>query len=118
MQDATTAPVKYASVNGAWPTNLPPITDQEAVALVKRLYRFAMKRPLKIPVKITTGNRETWVRRGVFYVNPKNRTALQAGWHDMVHSVSHYCTVSIAVPVRTRPKHSSPPNGIPPPVVS
>jgi hypothetical protein len=50
-----------------------------------------MKRSLKIPVKVTTGNRETWVRRGVFYVNPNNRTTLQPGWHDIVHSVSHYC---------------------------
>jgi len=54
------------------------------IDLVRRLYRFAMERPLKIPVKVTTGNRETWVRRGVFYVNPNNRTTLQPGWHDIV----------------------------------
>ena len=83
---------KYQSVNGRWPegTNdgrdLKP-TPQEAVAGAKRLYRIAMGRPWKGPVKLTSGNRYTYPRSGVLYVNPDWRNG---GWHEIVHLISHY----------------------------
>jgi hypothetical protein len=92
MQDAQNAPVKYASVNGAWPENLPPLGDQEAIKLVRRLYRKFMGRKCTVPIRITTGNRLTWHRGDRFDVNP-NRTKngnIDQGWPDIVHLLSHY----------------------------
>ena len=99
---------RYRSVNGAWPKGtrdgraLKP-TAQEAVAAAKRLYRFAMKRPFQGKVKLTSGNRFTWIRGDVLYVNPDFRSGLPrsfaggapvdpgGGWHELVHAVAHYC---------------------------
>lgn len=86
-------PKKYGTVNAAWPdgTNdgrdLKP-TPQEALAAAKRLYRFAMKRRFRGKVKLTSGRRHTWVYSGVLYVNPDEAGG---GWHEIVHSLSHYC---------------------------
>lgn len=83
----------YEHVNAAWPAgtndgrDLKP-TPQEAVSAAKRLYRFAMKRPFKGKVKLTSGNRYTWIRSGVLSVNPDWRNG---GWHELVHLMSHYC---------------------------
>mgnify|MGYP003660135689 CR=1 FL=1 len=65
-------------------------SEQEAIAAVKRLYRKAMGRKLTMPIKITSGNRYTWPRRGVYYVNPTGNY-IWAGWKHLVHDVSHYC---------------------------
>lgn len=75
---------RYVRVNGTWPKPLPPLTEQEAMSAAKRLYRTAMGRAFRGKVVITSGNRNTWVRSGVLYVNPKD-------WHDLVHDLSHYC---------------------------
>lgn len=81
----------YQSVNSRWPegTNdgrdLKP-TPQEAMSAARRLYRFAMKRPFKGKMRVTSGNRYTWIRSGVFYVNPDYRGG---GWHELVHLISH-----------------------------
>ena len=83
---------KYQSVNSAWPegTNegrsLKP-TPQEALSAAKRLYRIAMKKPFRGEMKLTSGRRYTWIRNGVFYVNPDYRGG---GWHEIVHLISHY----------------------------
>jgi hypothetical protein len=89
---------RYHSVNGAWPegTNdgrdLKP-TPQEAISAAKRLYRLAMKRPFRGKVELTSGNRQTWMRCGVLYVNPdeQDRWRGGGGWHELVHSMSHLC---------------------------
>lgn len=84
----------YQSVNSQWPDgtrdgrDLKP-TPQEAMAAAKRLYRFAMKKPWPGKVVITSGNRYTWVRNRVLYVNPDYR---DGGWHELVHLMSHLCT--------------------------
>jgi hypothetical protein len=86
--------VKYHAVNGQWPegTNagrdLKP-TPQEAVSAAKRLYRFALKKPFRGKIKMTSGRRYTWIRRGVMYVNPDCRGQ---GWHELVHDLSHLFT--------------------------
>jgi hypothetical protein len=49
----------------AWPTTMPALTEVEAKAAGKRLYRAFMKRPWTGAVVATSGNRNTWVRRGV-----------------------------------------------------
>lgn len=80
----TTRP-EYKAVHRAWPTPIPVMHADEAVTAAKRLYRFAMKKPWRGKVQLTSGNRHTWVRRGVLYVNPEQ------GWPRVVHSLSHYC---------------------------
>lgn len=80
-------------VNSKWPDDLPIPTDQEAITGAKRLYRRAMGRPFRGKVVATSGNRYTWVRRGVMSVNPNRRRAWRpkAGWPDIVHLLAHYC---------------------------
>ena len=51
----------------------PPISDQEAIDRGRRLYRKFMGAECPAPVKITTGNRRTWRRNGLFLVNPNGR---------------------------------------------
>lgn len=79
----------YDSVNGAWGrprAELPPITEREAITACKRLYRLAFKKPFTGKVKITSGNRYTYIRRGILYVNPDR------GWWDVAHGMSHYAS--------------------------
>jgi hypothetical protein len=82
---------KYHHVNSQWPEIIPDLTGDEAIAAAKRLYRFTMKKPFPGKWQIASGNRFTWVRRGVFYVNPNRTGALRPGWHDLVHMLSHLC---------------------------
>jgi hypothetical protein len=74
---------RYDTVNATWPTDLPTLTPREAITAAKRLYRFGMKRPFRGKVKLTSGNRYTWPRGGVLYVNPDR------GWPHLVHMISH-----------------------------
>jgi hypothetical protein len=88
----------YERVNGAWPegTNdgrsIKP-TGQEALAAARRLYKFGTKlvglTPHKLSYKLTSGNRYTYPRRSTMPVNPDQRGG---GWHELVHSLSHYIT--------------------------
>lgn len=79
----------YRRVNATWPEGMtvgnPALTADEAVRAAKRLYRFGMKRTWRGPVHVGSGNRYTWIRRGVMTVNPEH------GWHQLVHMLSHYC---------------------------
>src|SRR5579863_3816040 len=88
---------KYHSVNSKWPpgTNdgrdIKP-TAQEAVSAAKRLYRFMLKKPFRGKIVVTSGNRYSYIRSGVMYVNPdwKNAWASSGGgWHELVHMLSH-----------------------------
>lgn len=82
----------YQHVNSQWPEVVPELTGPEAVAAAKRLYRLAMGRPFKGTFKIVSGNRYTWVRNGVFSVNPaRTGSGLETGWRDLVHMISHLC---------------------------
>ena len=91
----------YAQVNGAWPDDLKPPTPKEALAGAKRLIRLAYRianedREIKISVprlgkmKITSGRRYTYPRRGVWYVNPNNKHFYFDGWRGIVHGISHW----------------------------
>lgn len=80
---------RYQSVNGAWPDTVPQLTAQEAVSAGRRLYRLAMGKSFRGTIKVTSGNRHTWIRRGVMSVNPNGRHF--GGWQDLVHGLSHWC---------------------------
>lgn len=75
----------YERVNAQWPSPIPKLTEPEAIAAAKRLYRFGMKRTWRGPIRVTSGNRYTWIRRGEMVVNPSH------GWHGLIHLLSHYC---------------------------
>lgn len=75
-------------VNSKWPPGIATPSDAEAITGAKRLYRKAMGKPWRGPVTITSGNRHTWIRRGVLYVNP-NYT-WRPGWPGIVHAIAHY----------------------------
>lgn len=83
---------KYHSVNSQWPEgtrdgrDLKP-TPQEAISAAKRLYRKWMGKPYSGKWGITSGRRHTYPMGGVFYVNPDH---WGGGWHELVHSMSHY----------------------------
>lgn len=87
-------------VNSKWSAlgNIPDPTPEEAISGVKRLYRKAMGRPWGSKIKVTSGNRHTWVRRGVLFVNPEE------GWREIVHLIAHYADMRLNP--TTRP-HSS-----------
>lgn len=100
---------KYESVNGQWPAgtndgcDLKP-TPAEAISAAKRLYRFALKRPCRLRIKLTSGRRITWVRNHVLYVNPDEDGK---GWHELVHSMSHYATRRLFPKANTHgPQHA------------
>ena len=77
----------YERVNATWPVFVPKPTPEEAIRGARKLYRFAFGKPFTGTVRITTGNRYTWIRRGVMYVNAAD------GWdgrRGIVHLLSHY----------------------------
>lgn len=82
----------YEQVNSMWPANtndgrdLKP-TPQEALSAARRLYRFAFKKAWRGPIKLTSGNRYSYIHRGTLYVNPDWRG--RGGWHELVHLLSH-----------------------------
>jgi hypothetical protein len=78
-------PEKYHTVNSQWPKGpLPELENDEAITAARKLIRLLNVLDHPDTFRTTTGNRQTWVRGGVFYVNPSK------GWRDLVHSVSHY----------------------------
>lgn len=77
----------YTRVNNTWPSEVPKPSPEEAIKGAKKLYRFAFGRTFTGTARITTGNRYTWVRKGVLSVNAAN------GWdgeQGIVHLLSHY----------------------------
>lgn len=88
----------YANVNAAWPEEVPVPTPQEALSGARRLVRLALtlgppgkpRHRFRGSFKLTSGNRHTWTRRGVFYVNPNKSGWRFRGWEAIVHDVSHW----------------------------
>tara|TARA_R100001082_G_scaffold27622_1_gene13807 strand:+ start:1572 stop:2129 length:558 start_codon:yes stop_codon:yes gene_type:complete len=79
----------WDAVNNVWPkdVNLVP-TEREAVIGVKRLYKKFMGHAWSGEIKITSGNRHTWIRRNTLSINPDH--GYYGGWRDIVHGLSHY----------------------------
>jgi hypothetical protein len=83
LQTTGTIRDRYDEVAAAWPDDIPALSAQEAVSAAKRLYRFGMGKAFKGTFRITSGNRYSYIRGGVFYVNPER------GWRELIHSTSH-----------------------------
>ncbi len=87
----------YERVNAAWgevnveralALDVAP-TPEEAVRAARKLFRFATGQTWEGPVRVTSGNRYTWVNGGALTVNPDRRGRYR-GWVSLVHDLSHY----------------------------
>lgn len=74
-------------VNNKFDGQHPVLSGQESILAARKLYRHAMGKAWTGKVELTSGNRYTWVRRGVLYVNPNQRGR---GLREMIHDLSHY----------------------------
>lgn len=77
-------------VNERWGGVQPVLSPEDSIIAAKRLFRFAMGREFRGEVKLTSGRRYTWVRRGVMAVNPDMRQAHARGLRAIIHDLSHY----------------------------
>jgi hypothetical protein len=77
-------------VNERWGGQQPVLSPEDSVIAAKRLYRQAMGREWTGPVKLTSGRRYTWVRRGTLVVNPDMPQFRMRGLRAMIHDLSHY----------------------------
>lgn len=81
----------YERVNALWPADVSAPTALEAVRAARRLWRFATGETFPAAnVRVTSGRRFTWVRRGVMSVNPDRDGHRHRGWQALVHDLSHY----------------------------
>jgi hypothetical protein len=64
------------------PNPLPKLTAPAATNAARRLWRYAVGETFTGKVKLTTGNRNTWCRNGVLYVNPT------PGWEKLVNDLA------------------------------
>jgi len=55
-----------------------------AINFVRALWKQEVGSKFRWKVRIGTGNRRTWLRSGVFTVNPEQ------GWHAINHDMSHF----------------------------
>lgn len=80
----------YRRVNAAWPPQLPALSPIEAIRAARKLYRFALGATFPARnVRLTSGRRYTFVRRGILFVNPDGHHG-RSGWESIVHDLSHY----------------------------
>src|SRR5688500_10089818 len=68
----------------------PILSPEESLIAAKKLYRHAFGRAFPGKVELASGNRYTWVRRGVLYVNPDKRELHTRGLRSIIHDLSHY----------------------------
>lgn len=63
-------------MRNVWPTH--------AMSFVRAMWKAETGRKFQWKIRIGTGNRRTWLRGGVFTVNPNQ------GWHDVNHDMGHF----------------------------
>lgn len=91
----------YENVNAVWPDNPAIPTGQEALRGARKLVDLALalgpeqnpgwRKKFGGEFKLTSGNRYTWTRRGVFYVNPnRHEWSVGNGWQTIVHNIAHW----------------------------
>lgn len=78
-------------VNSRFAGQQPILSPEESLAAARKLYRHAMGKTWPGKWELTSGNRYTWPRRGVFYVNPDKRELQTRGLRALIHDISHYC---------------------------
>lgn len=75
-------------VNSKWQAlsndEIHSVDPKIAERFAKKSWRRTMKKKFPYKIKLTSGNRKTWVRSGVLNINPEN------GWKEIVHLWSHW----------------------------
>lgn len=79
-------------VNSQFNGQQPILSGEESLVAARKLYLHAFGRKArKWKWELTSGNRYTWPRRGVFLVNPDKRQRDARGLRAIIHDMSHYC---------------------------
>jgi hypothetical protein len=78
------------AINDQWGGLRPILSPEESLAAAKKLYRHATGKAWKGKWELASGNRHTWPRRGIYYVNPDRRWG-ERGLRAIIHAISHYC---------------------------
>jgi hypothetical protein len=78
------------AINAKWNGQRPVLSPEESLLAAQKLYRHAMGKVWAGRWELTSGNRFTWPKGAVFYVNP-NRTRGERGLRDIIHLISHWC---------------------------
>lgn len=68
----------------------PILSGEDSLAAARKLYRHAMGKAWTGRVQLVSGNRYTWVRRGVLHVNPDKSEVHARGLRAIIHDLSHY----------------------------
>lgn len=76
-------------VNSQFGGEQPVLSGDESIMAARKLWRHAMGKPFNGRIKLTSGNRRTWTRQGVLYVNPDERRRNSRGLREIIHSISH-----------------------------
>lgn len=77
-------------VNSRFGGEHPVLTAEESTKAAKRLYRVAMGKRWTGPIQLTSGNRYTWVKSGVLFVNPDRHAFRTRGLREIIHNLAHY----------------------------
>lgn len=59
------------------------VWENHAANYCRAMYKKATGRKLKVKIRFGTGNRYTWIRRGVLTINPSS------GWKEINHDFTH-----------------------------
>lgn len=78
-------------VNDRFNGQQPVLSPEASLVAARKLYRHAMGKPWHGKWALTSGNRYTWPRRMVFYVNPDKREGVTRGLRSIIHDMSHWC---------------------------
>lgn len=79
----------YERANAVWPAEVPALTAGEAVRAARKLYRFVRRSRCFHKVEVTSGNRYSYGRGNVLFVNPTS-THHGGGWKALLHDLSHW----------------------------
>lgn len=93
-------------VNDRFQGEQPILSPEESVMAARKLYRHAFGKAFRGEVRLTSGNRYTWVKRervvvrrgglalatlkDVLVVNPDKREGTTRGLRSIIHDLSHY----------------------------
>ena len=82
---------RYQRVDRSWPEFVPALTEAEAIAVSKRLWRTATGKPWEKNRKIsfTSGNRHSQFAYNSFVINCDPHRRGIYGWKWLVHTISH-----------------------------
>lgn len=69
-------PVPREQKRNVWPNH--------AMSFVRAIWKMQTGRKFPWRIRIGSGNRDTWLRSGVFTVNPDQ------GWYEINHSMAHF----------------------------